>query len=893
MVEYIEHYGTPRHSGRYPWGSGDDPYQRNSSFLAYVDDLTKSGVSEKEIASGLGMSTTELRQRKAVAKNEKRKEDSLRAMKLKEKGYSNAAIAEELGVSGESYVRTLLKPSENQRKDVITTTKDNLADILKEHPYVDVGAGVENHLGVSRDKLATAVSMLQDDGYKLQYLKVEQLGTGEQTTIKVLTRGDVTWKELNNHQADIYTIASVQNSDGSISKLGLEKPTDISSKRIKAVYGDEGGSAKDGLIELRPGVEDISLGRNKYAQVRISVDGTHYIKGMAVYNDKLPDGVDILVNTNKKKGTPLTGDKDSTVLKLQSDDPDNPFGAVVRQRKYIGKDGKEHLSAINIVNDEEDWEKWSKTLSSQMLSKQSSVLAKKQLGLAYSAKQAEFDEIMALTNPVIKKKLLESFADDCDAAASHLKAAALPRQKTHVIIPIPSLKDNEIYAPNYNNGENVVLIRYPHGGIFEIPELKVNNKNKDAKKLLGAAVNAVGINANVAARLSGADFDGDTVLVIPNNTGAIKTSRALKDLEGYDPKERYPAYPGMKRVKDDSRFNTQMEMGKVSNLITDMTIRNATQSEIARAVRHSMTVIDAEKHNLDWESSYRDNGIAQLKKKYQGVNANGSLKGASTLISSAKSELRVPQRELRKLSEGGPVDPKTGKKVWVETGATYTDKKGKVIQKTSTIKKMDATDDAYSLSSGTKIEAVYADHANRLKALANTARKEQYATKSIPWDPQAKKVYSEEVSSLKAKLNMAYKSKPLERKAQLIANTVVKEKKAANPNMDYEHLKKIKGQALTTARARVGAKKYRIDISPREWEAIQAGAISNNFLEQIISNADLKQVKALATPRAENGLTAAQISRMRTMQASGKTQSEIASVLGVSTSTVNKTLVNT
>ena len=87
-------------------------------------------------------------------------------------------------------------------------------------------------------------------------------------------------------------------------------------------YADDVGSdgvkgiEKDGVIELRRGVEDLDLNGNRYAQVRILVDGTHYLKGMAVYSDDMPDGVDVVFNTNKKKGTPALGPKDNTVLKL-------------------------------------------------------------------------------------------------------------------------------------------------------------------------------------------------------------------------------------------------------------------------------------------------------------------------------------------------------------------------------------------------------------------------------------------------------------------------------------------------------------------------------------------------------------------------------------------------
>lgn len=324
---------------------------------------------------------------------------------------------------------------------------------------------------------------------------------------------------------------------------------------------------------MRRGVKDLDLGNSNYAQVRILVDGTHYMKGMAIYNDDLPKGVDVIFNTNKSKGTPMLGDKNNTVLKLIKNDPENPFGSLIKehggQSYYIDKDGKEKLSLINKRAEEGDWGSWSDHLSSQFLSKQPLPLIKKQLNMSAADKQAEFDEICALTNPTVKKAMLKSFADDCDAAAVHLKAAALPRQKYQVILPIPSMKDTEVYAPNYKDGEQVALVRYPHGGRFEIPILTVNNRQKDAVKVIGKnPIDAVGINGKVAAQLSGADFDGDTVMVIPTGKNVkIAAEPPLKGLEGFDPKLKYGGKPeGTFKVMN----NTQTEMGKVSNLITDM-----------------------------------------------------------------------------------------------------------------------------------------------------------------------------------------------------------------------------------------------------------------------------------------------------------------------------------
>jgi hypothetical protein len=867
----IQHYGTPRHSGRYPWGSGGDPQQRNRSFLSYVDKLREEGLTEVEIAKGLGMTTSQLRTRKSIAKSELRADQAAEALRYKEKGMSNIAIGERMGLN-ESSVRALLDPALQTRSDIATSTAKMLRETIEKKGVIDVGAGVESHIGISRTKLNTSIALLEEEGYKVHYIKTEQLGTGKFTTIKVLAPPDMTYSEIYKNRHQIKTITDY-SEDGGRSILGLEPIRSVDRKRVLVRYAEDGGSDKDGVIEIRRNVEDASLGTAKYAQVRIGVGSKHYMKGMAMYADDMPKGVDFIYNTKKHKG-----EGDDVVFKKVKDDQDNPFGTVVRQKHYIDKDGNKQLSALNIVNEEGKWGEWSKSISSQVLSKQSPALAKKQLDLAKQLKKEEFDELASLTNPVVKRRLLESFADDADASAVHLKAAALPRQSSHVILPIPDMRDTEIYAPNFHNGETVVLIRHPHGGIFEIPQLTVNNRNPAAIAVMKNATDAVGIHPKVATKLSGADFDGDTVLVIPNKDGLIKTAPSLKALKDFDPIESYPAYPGMPKMSPRTK---QMQMGDVSNLITDMTIKGATENEIARAVRHSMVVIDAEKHSLNYKQSAIDNGIPELKKKYQG----GERSGASTLISRASSEIRVPKRK-----EQFRIDPKTGKKVFEETGETFVNAKGKLIKKTTTSTRMAETDDAFKLSSGTRMESIYAQHANDLKALANKARKLAVETPSLVYSPTAKQTYANEVASLKAKLNIAYRNKPLERQAQLLANKTVSAKRQAHPEMEAADIKKIKGQALEEARARTGAKKQKIEITDREWEAIQLGAISNNTLSQILLNTDLDAVKQRATPRTKTLMTPGKLARAKLMLQSGYTQAEIASALGVSTTTLQGAL---
>lgn len=905
-IDILEHYGVSVDngapgvgSGRYPKGSGENPYQRNTDFLSQVYKMREEGMSDVDIARGMGMTTTVFRSRISLAKSEIRKANVARALELKAAGYSNVAIGEEMGIN-ESSVRSLLNPAINERSEIARSTAKVLKDAVDKGSYIDVGVGTEYQMGISRTKLKTAVELLEEEGYTVHNIQVEQLGTGKMTTVQILAPEGTTKKDIYQNMDNITTIVPAYSEDGGRTYEGLEEPRSIDSSKIDIRYNEQGGIDRDGLIEIRPGVPELDMGDASYAQVRIAVDGTHYLKGMAVYNDDLPEGIDIRFNTNKHVGTPMLGETgDTSVLKPMKEDPDNPFGSTVRQKHYIDENGNEQLSALNIVYEEGEWSTWSKTLSSQMLSKQQPQLAKEQLDISYKQKLEEFDDLNALTMPALKQKLMAEFADECDSAAVDLSAAGMPRQASHVILPIPSLKDNEIYAPNYRDGESVVLIRYPHGGKFEIPELTVNNRNKEAIDIMGNAIDAVGINPKVAERLSGADFDGDTVLVIPNNDGAIRTSPALKGLKDFDPKESYRNPPEAPRTGPEHGFVKQRQMGDVSNLITDMTIKGATPDEICRAVRHSMVVIDAEKHNLNWRQSAIDNGIAELKTKYQG----GPTAGASTLISRSTSEERVLDRKLKPLSQMTDAEKDryySGEKIYMETGRTYMkpikDKKTGEIKgyketpKTIKSTKGAETDDARKLSSGTLMEEIYAAHSNRLKALAKKARAVSIDIPNAKYNPSAKKTYASEVASLMHKLNIALKHAPYERQAQIMANIIVKAKKKANPGMDADHVRKLKGRALTEARKRYGGGKELIDISEREWEAIQAGALSHNRQVQILNNSNPDRLKELATPRNRTDISGTKLARARSMLDRGYTRAEVAEYLGVSTSTLTNAL---
>lgn len=877
---YLMHYGILRKSGRYPWGSGGNTVTRSRTFLDYVKEMIGMGMTETQIAKGVGMSSTELRALKSIAKNEIKQAEIGMAIRLREKGLSNGAIAERMGVSGESYVRSLLQENTKDKADILATVSGMLKERVDAGDYVDIGGGVEHMLNISKEKLATAVARLKAEGYVVIPVQQDQLGTGagKKTTMKVLAPPGTDYRTVVTNKDKIRLHTGAFFDDGGRTALGIQPPINVSSRRLRVRYAEDGGSDADGVIYVRPGKSDLSLGEARYGQVRIAVDGSHYIKGMAMYRDDLPPGVDLVFNTNKRN----TGRK-LDALKPMKDDPDSPFGSVVRQ--IVDPRTKKVTSAMNIVNEEGDWDNWSRNLSSQMLSKQRPQLAKEQLDMTYETRKNQLDTIMALTNPAVKRKLLEKYAEDVDAAAIHLKAAALPNTNNRVILPINSMRPTEVYAPSYNNGDRVVLIRYPHGGIFEIPELVVNNRHPAAKKALGDAKDAIGINAEVAKRLSGADFDGDTVLVIPNRSRKIETAPSLERLKEFDPQSAYKGYEGMKKM--DARTKG-MQMGLVSNLITDMTIKGAPFDEISRAVRHSMVVIDAEKHGLDYRRSAIDHGIPQLMKKYQNRTAGG----ASTLISRKKSEMDVPERKQWNVAKRGAVDPATGKKVFEETGASYVDRRtGQTVYKTSRVKKLaelDANDPR--LSSGTKIERVYANHSNRLKDLANKARKEAVSIKSPPVSPTAKQTYASQVASLDVKLRTALRNRPLERQAQVLAGMTVKAKMDANPEMDQAEIKKLKGMALEEARTRTGAHKEQIDITPEEWAAIQAGAISANKLRQILDNSDLEVVKKLATPKEQLLMSSLKVQRAQAMAAAGYTQAEIAAHLGVSLTTLKNSL---
>ena len=935
--EILMHYGIPRRSGRYPWGSGDNPYQHGRDFLGRIEQLKKEGWTEtpENIKKEFGLTTGQYRIEKKLAKDERRMLDVARAKSLRDDGLGPTEIGRAMGIN-ESTVRSLLNEQSEARMNKAKETADSLKARLKEveanRGMLDVGSGVERELGISKEQLNASLYLLEREGYQIYNNRIQQAtNPGQWTTQKILCPPGTKYAESYELER-IYPVKEYTPGDAGVDVKKFTYPKSMDSDRLMIRYKDDVGPDgargidKDGIVEIRRGVDDLSLGNARYSQVRILVDGNKYIKGMAVYSDDMPDGVDVVFNTNKSKDVAKLD-----VLKDIKKDPDNPFGTLIKpegQSTYLDADGKEQLSLINKCRNEGEWGEWKNALPSQFLAKQSKQMAKKQLDLAKADKLAEYEEICELTNPTVKKHLLEKFASNCDSAAVNLQAAALPGQKYHVIIPINSLKDNEVYAPGYETGTKLALIRYPHGGTFEIPILTVNNKNPLGKNLIGKeSIDAVGINSKNAERLSGADFDGDTVMCIPTHDRAGKVKiistldrvntpdSPLHELVGFDPKTAYPERAGMKYMKDPKtgKDSTQMEMGKISNLITDMTILGATEAELARAVKHSMVVIDAGKHKLDYKQSEIDNNIEGLKRDYQAhVDAKGNIRygGASTILSRSKGDASVVKRQgTPKVNIKGedwydPTKPEGSLIYKTADDATYdvtrvNKRTGEVTTVTKTryqrSSKMAETDDAYTLMSDTRhpIEVIYADYANSMKSLANQARKEMVSTGKIAYSSTAKSIYKAEVASLNAKLNTAELNKSRERAAQRMANTEVSAKKAADPTMKKSDIRKANQMAITKYRTEVGSiarSKRSIKITDREWEAIQAGAISENQLKKILNNTDIDDLRQRATPRATTAIGQAKINKIKSMSNSNYSLDEIARACGVSTTTVSNYL---
>lgn len=972
--DILVHYGLGhdddppgRGSGRWPWGGGDKPFQRPKDFLEAVKRLEAMGKTPKEIAASVGIFSRDSRRKYEgspsrlkiairIAQHEEKLKLIKQARELSEKHIGATEGAKILGLKNESSFRSLLKEGSETMSKSARETADSLKAIIDKEGPKFVGEGVSYQLNITEDRFKEALEILYFDGYEILPGRIKQPNNPKHaTTVTVLAPPGTPPSVAYDPTKYSFIGDNYISHDGVNIEKGFQYPTSLDSSRLMVRYPKDGGDKKDGVVELRPGVKDIDLGEGThYSQVRILVDGTHYIKGMAVYGDPkdFPPGVDLIFNTSKADGTPLKalepGGKQ--VLKDIGKDPKNPFESAIKEhggQMYWEDDkGEKHLSLINKRADEGDWGDWSKKFPAQFLSKQPLEFINRQLSATKKESREELDNILALSNDNVKKILLNKFSDAADTQAADLAATSVDGTMYQVLLPINSLPDNQIYAPNFQDGDVVSLVRFPHAGPFEIPTLVVNNSNQEGDKMITKdARDAVGVNANVLKKLSGADCDGDTVLVIPNKNGVVVNSEPmLPGLKNFDIEMEYGDHEGNRIMKKGRQ--QQNQMGRVTNLIGDMGIFGATNPEKEKAIKHSMVVIDAVKHRYDWKKSEIDNEIDGLKRTYQKkkavVQSNRDYGGASTLITRAGAEKRI-QGEIKDgeyrinpvtgKSRIVRIDPETGEKLWRiedrpyqfymdpndrdENGKKrteadrrmfktsdeniYRSKDGsKLLPKDQLVlskeyHKYDSrpamffTNDANSLVSVLRhpVELAYADYANYMKSLANEARKATLDLKPIVYSPQANRTYITEVDSLNKKYIELEKRKPVEAEALAEADTMIKGWYADNPGATSEQQGKTKQRLISYCRQKRGliGGENTLEITPKEWEAIQAGAISSTRLNKLLTRADMAVIQEYAMPRGHE-LTPTQKTRIRNMKASGASNAAIADELGISSTTV-------
>ena len=941
----LKHYGVKRKSGRYPW----DPslhLPKNYKFIEDRDEMKKRGLSDNEIAKQMGLSTTVYRSKVTIAKEELKQYNMQRISKLQSEGMIIDDIAKTIGTTGQTvrnYLDEIKNPNKSARAQRVQTeaVAQTLEDAVKRSKYIDVGKGVEIQMGISKEKLKSGLNALVESGeYEVHNLRIAQVtDKNNSTPVKVLTKKGVERSEIYKNMDKVRPVEEFAINGDARMFQQMERPKSIGWDRVHIRYaipeGQKGhgtnddGAMMDGAMFLRPGVKDLNLGKASYAQVRIAVGDTHYLKGMALYGTEemfkgIPKGTDIIFNTNKTANkTP------QEVLKELKKNPEggapidgpNPFGATVkRQNTLVDAKGNPvykpgvkdrfgnkvpQIGSVNIVNEEGDWGSWSKALSAQFLSKQPTTVVHERLKATMKQVQDEYESIQKVTNPVIKKQLMESFVSDLESKQVHMKAAAPKGFQGHVILPVPDMKENEVYAPNYKNGEKVVLIRYPHGGRFEIPELTVNNNSVARKMISKDSPDAIGIHPKVASKMSGADFDGDTAYVIPNNKGKFKSRDSLKELKNFDP-NMYADKPGT--FTPITKRYQQTLMGVVSNLITDMTLQGAPSNEIARAVKHSMVVIDAEKHKLNYKRSAEENGIDALMKRYmthvdkvkygdlerynpktrrvdkvidpdklkKDLTPGKEYTSASTIISRHKQSVITDGYQVEvpdpKSKSGGT------KMVWRNKKETY-------------LVNMVKDANVFLGPNATKTEHHYADYINELKAFKNKVDSEMSGIKMPARDPKAAKIYAEEVLSMKDKVNQVKINRIKERQAQRMAEVSSKAeiaRRSEDEVLKKDEISRIKQQALNKARSMVGAERTPVTITDDEWDAVQSNAVSSTLLKELVSFMDDSQLKSLATPRANKQMTDARKSKAKALLANGYTIAQVAEALGVSSSTIGK-----
>jgi predicted transcriptional regulator len=202
--EELMHHGMPRRSGRYPYGSGEDPYQGCRDFLGRVKEMKANGMSERDIAEAMGLvnekgepSSTLLRREMTIAKDEVRIYQVQTAKRLKEKeGMGATEIGRQMGLP-ESTVRSLLDAGKEAKMYQSRETADFIRDMIEKKGMIDVGTGVEKELGISKEMLEVAITRLQDEGYPVYKGGIPQAtNPGQQTNQRVICPKGTEHKEI-------------------------------------------------------------------------------------------------------------------------------------------------------------------------------------------------------------------------------------------------------------------------------------------------------------------------------------------------------------------------------------------------------------------------------------------------------------------------------------------------------------------------------------------------------------------------------------------------------------------------------------------------------------------------------------------------------------------------
>ena len=213
--DILMHYGMPRRSGRYPWGSGEDPYQHSGDFLSRIEELKKTGWTEtpENIKKEFGLTTTQYRTEKANAKDERRMLDVARAKSLKEDGLGATEIGRIMG-KNESTIRSLLNESSEIKMKKARETADFIKEQIEKKGMIDVTSGVERELGVSKEKLNQALKLLEEEGYPIYKGGIPQAtNPGQQTNQRVICKPGTDHKDIYNYE-NVHPLTDYISKDG-------------------------------------------------------------------------------------------------------------------------------------------------------------------------------------------------------------------------------------------------------------------------------------------------------------------------------------------------------------------------------------------------------------------------------------------------------------------------------------------------------------------------------------------------------------------------------------------------------------------------------------------------------------------------------------------------------